>query len=153
MNTVHAVCLLLEKHKKGTSPSAWHSSLIWRRPLIMSHMSSYGMPSSCTLSLKPMSGGSNYSTMVSPVWLDAQLEPRQPLKSELEYTKDRPSCVSFFILIMDTVSSYIQTPHPWSLLYTNDVLLANGQCQGLQEELQRWNGQLEESGLCLNITD
>jgi hypothetical protein len=52
---------------------------------------------------------------------------------------------------MDTVTSNLQSPHPWSLLYANDVFLANAQRQELQEQTRQWNERLSDFGLQLNI--
>jgi len=41
-----------------------------------------------------------------------------------------------FILRMDTATAHIQQPHPWSLLYADDVFLASTSCQQLQEQTQ-----------------
>uniref|UniRef100_A0A914VVP6 Reverse transcriptase domain-containing protein n=1 Tax=Plectus sambesii TaxID=2011161 RepID=A0A914VVP6_9BILA len=56
-----------------------------------------------------------------------------------------------FVLCMDTVTSDLQSPHPWSLLYADDVFLANGQHQDLLEQTRQWNERLGEFGLWLNI--
>jgi hypothetical protein len=56
-----------------------------------------------------------------------------------------------FVLCMDTVTSDLQMPHPWSLLYADDVLLAAEERQRLQEQAQEWNDRLAEYGLHLNV--
>lgn len=57
-----------------------------------------------------------------------------------------------FILCMDTVTADLQTPHPWSLLYADDVLLADLQRNALQDQVQTWKTRLDETGMRLNIT-
>ncbi|KAL0173405.1 hypothetical protein M9458_029373 [Cirrhinus mrigala] len=42
-----------------------------------------------------------------------------------------------FILCMDTISADLHSPHPWSLLFANDVFLANEQHAELEEETQK----------------
>jgi len=55
-----------------------------------------------------------------------------------------------FILCMDSATADIQHPHPWSLLYADDVFLANKSRQQLQMQTQAWNDQLEAYGLKVN---
>jgi len=49
---------------------------------------------------------------------------------------------------MDTATAHIQQPHPWSLLYADDVFLASTSRQHLQEQTQLWNDHLH--GLQVN---
>uniref|UniRef100_W5NK01 ribonuclease H n=1 Tax=Lepisosteus oculatus TaxID=7918 RepID=W5NK01_LEPOC len=51
-----------------------------------------------------------------------------------------------FVLCMDTATANLQAPHPWSLLYADDVFLANEERQELQHQMQRW----DEHGMRLN---
>jgi len=55
-----------------------------------------------------------------------------------------------FILCMDTATADIQVPHPWSILYADDVFLANASRQRLQEQTQLWNDRLHLYGLKVN---
>uniref|UniRef100_A0A915HP81 Reverse transcriptase domain-containing protein n=1 Tax=Romanomermis culicivorax TaxID=13658 RepID=A0A915HP81_ROMCU len=43
------------------------------------------------------------------------------------------------VLCMDTATADLQTPYPWSLLYANDVLLADEERQELQHQMQHWS--------------
>uniref|UniRef100_W5NIS9 ribonuclease H n=1 Tax=Lepisosteus oculatus TaxID=7918 RepID=W5NIS9_LEPOC len=52
-----------------------------------------------------------------------------------------------FILCIDTVTKDIQTRHPWTLLYANDVMIANS----LEQQVQEWKTHLERFGMKLNI--
>lgn len=52
---------------------------------------------------------------------------------------------------MDIVMLDLQSSHPWSLFYANDIFLMNEQCEDLQELTQQWNEWLGEFGLRLNI--
>uniref|UniRef100_A0A915HWK0 Reverse transcriptase domain-containing protein n=1 Tax=Romanomermis culicivorax TaxID=13658 RepID=A0A915HWK0_ROMCU len=45
----------------------------------------------------------------------------------------------------------LQTPHPWSPLYADDVFLADEEWQELQHQTQKWSNQLDENELRLNI--
>lgn len=56
-----------------------------------------------------------------------------------------------FILCMDTATSDIQAPHPWSLLYADDVGLTNETRGGLQQQVQEWKDHLEANGMRLNL--
>jgi len=55
-----------------------------------------------------------------------------------------------FILCMDTATADIKQPHPWSLLYADDVFLASETRQQLQEQTQAWNDRLQAHGLEVN---
>ena len=55
-----------------------------------------------------------------------------------------------FILCMDVVTADIQRPHPWSLLYADDVFLAATSRQELAEQVQLWSTRLADHGLRLN---
>jgi hypothetical protein len=56
-----------------------------------------------------------------------------------------------FILCMDTVTKDIQTKHPWTLLYADDVMIASETRNGLEQQVQEWKTRLEQFGLKLNI--
>ena len=53
---------------------------------------------------------------------------------------------------MDTVTADLQAPHPWSLLYADDVLLMDEERQELQHQTQQWKNRLDENGMRLNTT-
>lgn len=57
-----------------------------------------------------------------------------------------------FILCMDTAMADIQSPHLWTLLYTDNVLLTNEEHQTLNDQMQQWKDRLNENGLQLNLT-
>ena len=57
-----------------------------------------------------------------------------------------------FILCMDTVTADLQTPHPWSLLYADDVMLASETRNELEQQVNRWKTRLDEYGMRLNLT-
>ncbi|XP_016378366.1 uncharacterized protein LOC107716427 [Sinocyclocheilus rhinocerous] len=52
---------------------------------------------------------------------------------------------------MDTVTADIQTAHPWSLLFADNVFLASKDRQQLQDQMQQWKTRLDKYGLWLNI--
>ncbi|EYC25573.1 hypothetical protein Y032_0011g1280 [Ancylostoma ceylanicum] len=56
-----------------------------------------------------------------------------------------------FILCVDAITRDIQKPHPWCLLYADDVMLAAETREELQEEVQLWKERLQRYGLRLNI--
>uniref|UniRef100_A0A914X791 Reverse transcriptase domain-containing protein n=1 Tax=Plectus sambesii TaxID=2011161 RepID=A0A914X791_9BILA len=56
-----------------------------------------------------------------------------------------------FILCMDTVSANLQTPHPWTLLYANNVLIASETRQELERLVDEWNSRLDRHRQWLNI--
>jgi len=51
---------------------------------------------------------------------------------------------------MDTTTADIQKPHPRSLLYADDVFLADASRQQLQQQTQLWNDRLQLRGLKVN---
>ena len=55
-----------------------------------------------------------------------------------------------FILVMDTVTSGLHKPIPWTLLYADDVMLAAKSRLELQHQTQLWSDRLAEYGLRLN---
>uniref|UniRef100_W5NL26 ribonuclease H n=1 Tax=Lepisosteus oculatus TaxID=7918 RepID=W5NL26_LEPOC len=56
-----------------------------------------------------------------------------------------------FILCMDTVTKDIQTRHPWTILYADDVMIASETRHGLEQQVQEWKTRLERFGMKLNI--
>ncbi|EYB85329.1 hypothetical protein Y032_0300g1803 [Ancylostoma ceylanicum] len=56
-----------------------------------------------------------------------------------------------FILCVDTITRDIQKPHPWCLLYADDVILAAETREDLQAEVQLWKDRLQRYGLRLNF--
>ncbi|ROL44535.1 hypothetical protein DPX16_18246 [Anabarilius grahami] len=56
-----------------------------------------------------------------------------------------------FILCMDTITADLQSPHPWSLLFADDVFLSSETRAVTQRDTQLWKDRLDEYGLRLNI--
>jgi hypothetical protein len=56
-----------------------------------------------------------------------------------------------FITVMDAITQDIQKPHPWTLLYADDVALMAPTRQELELDVQRWKDRLQQYGLRLNI--
>lgn len=44
-----------------------------------------------------------------------------------------------------------QRPHPWTLLYADDVTLADSKREALEDQAQQWYGWLSENRLKVNI--
>jgi hypothetical protein len=57
-----------------------------------------------------------------------------------------------FILCMDTATGEIQTPHPWTLLYADDVMLAHESRVELERLVGAWRSRLEDFGMRLNLS-
>src|SRR5208337_2207372 len=55
-----------------------------------------------------------------------------------------------FILCMDTVTKDIQTNHPWTLLYADDIMIASETRLSLEQQVQEWKTRLEQFGMKLN---
>lgn len=56
-----------------------------------------------------------------------------------------------FITVMDTITKDLQKPIPWTMLYADDVILADTSREGLEKQVHQWKDQLEEFGLKLNM--
>ncbi|KAK6745004.1 hypothetical protein RB195_011613 [Necator americanus] len=54
------------------------------------------------------------------------------------------------ILCMDTITKEIQKQHPWTLLFTDDVMLASESRDDLQKQVQSWKDRLQHYGLRLS---
>lgn len=55
-----------------------------------------------------------------------------------------------FILCMNLITADLQTPHPWSLLFADDVFLASTCRLPLEQQTQQWKNRLAEFGMRLN---
>ncbi|KAK6761936.1 hypothetical protein RB195_022870 [Necator americanus] len=58
-----------------------------------------------------------------------------------------------FILCMGTITKGIQKQHPWTLLFTNDVMFASESQDDLQKQVQSWKDRLQQHGLRLNVSE
>ena len=56
-----------------------------------------------------------------------------------------------FIVVMNAVTADIQLPHPWSLLFADDVMLAATTRAELERLVQTWSTRLAQYGLRLNL--
>uniref|UniRef100_A0A914WJ88 Reverse transcriptase domain-containing protein n=1 Tax=Plectus sambesii TaxID=2011161 RepID=A0A914WJ88_9BILA len=56
-----------------------------------------------------------------------------------------------FILIMDVVTRDLHQRPPWTLLYADDVMLADTDKANLQNQVQAWSDRLAQFGLRLNV--
>lgn len=45
----------------------------------------------------------------------------------------------------------LQRPHPWTLLYADDVTFADSKQEDLEAQVQKWYDRLGENGLTINI--
>lgn len=57
-----------------------------------------------------------------------------------------------FILCMDTATADLHTPHPWTLLYADDVMVASETREDLERQVNEWKTRLDEFGMRLNLT-
>ncbi|ETN85797.1 hypothetical protein NECAME_06214 [Necator americanus] len=53
---------------------------------------------------------------------------------------------------MDTITKGIQKQHPWTLLFSDDVILASEYRDDLQKQVQSWKDRLQQRGLHLNVS-
>ncbi|KIH49186.1 hypothetical protein ANCDUO_20740, partial [Ancylostoma duodenale] len=56
-----------------------------------------------------------------------------------------------FALCVDVITRVIQKPHPWCLLYADDLTLAVATRKKLQTDVQLWKERLQQYRLQLNI--
>ncbi|KAK3535130.1 hypothetical protein QTP70_004786 [Hemibagrus guttatus] len=55
-----------------------------------------------------------------------------------------------FILCVDVVTADLQWPHPWTLLYADDVFLSDEDQGDVQGQTQQWKTRLGDNGMRLN---
>ncbi|KAK3509567.1 hypothetical protein QTP70_006105 [Hemibagrus guttatus] len=55
-----------------------------------------------------------------------------------------------FVLCMDVVTADLQRPHPWTLLYGDDVFLSDEDQGDVQGQTQQWKTRLGNNGMRLN---
>jgi hypothetical protein len=146
----HAARLLLEKHreKDKTVHAAFLDlekafdrvphDLIWHS--LRSHM----VPEAYVDWVKLL-----YRNVTSVVRCSSGISPPFPISVGVH----QGSALSpfLFILCMDTITADIQSPHPWCLLYADDVFLACETRGELQFQTEQWKTQLENFGMRLNI--
>uniref|UniRef100_A0A914X4N9 Reverse transcriptase domain-containing protein n=1 Tax=Plectus sambesii TaxID=2011161 RepID=A0A914X4N9_9BILA len=149
-DAIHAARLLLEKHREKTKPV--HMAFLDlekafdRVPheLIWHALRSHDVPEAYVQWIQLL-----YHNVTSVVRCAVGTSPSFAINVGVH----QGSALSplLFVLCMDTVTSDLQSPHPWSLLYADDVFLANRQHQELQEQTRQWNERLSKFGLRLNI--
>ncbi|XDV49320.1 hypothetical protein PO909_018594 [Leuciscus waleckii] len=126
-----------------TRKSIWRS-WTWRRRLTGSPMKCFGVPFDRTRSLRHTSDGPNYQDTTRVVCCPAGISPSFHQGSAL--------LPLLFILCMDTAMADIHSPHLWTLLYTDNILLTNEEHQTLNDQMQQWKDRLNENGLQLSLT-
>ncbi|RXN13938.1 reverse transcriptase [Labeo rohita] len=110
--------------------------------------------------LKPVSLTSGPQVIKHPTTLNTEhpsmpvTKPESPAKmavkveslTEMVTKPESPTMVSatvcsakshYFILRMDTVTADIQRPHPWTLLYADDVAPADSERENLEDQVQK----------------
>ena len=55
------------------------------------------------------------------------------------------------MVVLDAISRDLQKPSPWTLLYSDDVVLASEDKDELEQQVQAWSDRLTKFGLKLNI--
>ena len=58
-----------------------------------------------------------------------------------------------FVLRMNTMTADIDTPHPWSLLYADDVFPADEGRQQLPDRTQQWKTRIDEYEMRLDVEE
>ncbi|ROL54701.1 RNA-directed DNA polymerase from mobile element jockey [Anabarilius grahami] len=149
-NAIHAARILLEKHreKNQTVQMAFLDleKAFDRVPhdLIWHSLHSHGVPEAYVEWIKLL-----YKGVTSAVRCAAGLSPPFPINvGVLQRSALSPL---LFILCMDTITADLQSPHPWSLLFADDVFLASEARAVTQRDTQLWKDRLGEYGLLLNI--
>lgn len=150
-DAVHAVRLLMEKHREKKQPlhlafldlekafDRVPHALIWHA------LRDHGVPEAYVGWVQMM-----YRNVTSRVRCPVGLSPKFPIRVGVH----QGSALSplLFILCIDTVTRNIQAPHPWSLLYADDVCLAATNREELNANVQLWKNRLGEHGLRLNLS-
>ncbi|ROI46634.1 putative RNA-directed DNA polymerase from transposon X-element [Anabarilius grahami] len=149
-DAIHAAHILLEKHREKNQTI--HMAFLDlekafdRVPhdLIWHSLRSHGVPEAYVECIKLL-----YKGITSAVRCAAGLSPPFPINVGVH----QGSALSplLFILCMDTITAVQQSPHPWSLLFADDVFLASETRAVTQRDTQLWKDRLDEYGLRLNI--
>uniref|UniRef100_A0A914WD71 Reverse transcriptase domain-containing protein n=1 Tax=Plectus sambesii TaxID=2011161 RepID=A0A914WD71_9BILA len=148
-DAIHAARLLIERHREKNQKI--HIAFLDlekafdRVPhdLIWTSLRSHGVPEEYVRWIKIL-----YANKTSAVRCPAGTSEPFPITVGVH----QGSALSplLFILCMDTVSADLQTPHPWTLLYADDVLIASETRQELERLVDKWNSRLDRHGLRLN---
>ncbi|EYC22724.1 hypothetical protein Y032_0016g2915 [Ancylostoma ceylanicum] len=56
-----------------------------------------------------------------------------------------------FVVAINAIIGYLRWPAPWTLLYTDDVMLASEQKEDLELQTRAWSERLARFGLRLNV--
>ena len=148
-DAIHAARLLLERHREKNKPV--HVSFLDlekafdRVPheLIWHSLRSHGVPEEYVRWIQLL-----YRNVTSTVRCSVGTSP--PFTINVGVHQGSALSPLLFVLCMDTVTADIQSHHPWTLLYADDVLLAHEDRQRLQDQTQLWKTRLDNYGLRLN---
>ncbi|XP_063165402.1 uncharacterized protein LOC134501489 [Candoia aspera] len=150
MDAIHAARLLLEKHREKTKPVPMAFLDLEKAFDCISHkhiwhaLRSHNVPEAYVRWIQLL-----YRSITSMVQCVVGTSP--PFTINVRVHQGLALLPLLFILCMDTVTLNLQSPHPWSLLYADDVFLADEQREVLQEQMWQWNEWLSKFGLQLNI--
>ncbi|VDO63835.1 unnamed protein product [Heligmosomoides polygyrus] len=150
VDAIHAVRLLLEKHREKQKPVHFAfldlEKAFDRVPqeVIWYALRQHGIPEeliewvrilySCPRSRVRAAAGTSMEFPI-PVWVH-QGSALSPL---------------LFVVVMDAISRDLQITGPWTLLYADDVMLACEDKTGLKRQAQAWCDRLASFGLKLNV--
>ncbi|KAK6729207.1 hypothetical protein RB195_006322 [Necator americanus] len=141
MDAIHAVRILLEKHReKNRSVHLAFLDLekaFDRVPheLLWMSMRSHRVPEVYVRWTKLV-----YAKPTSVVGCAAGTS--RPFPVEVGVHQGSSLSPLLFILRMDTITKEIQKQHPWTLLFTDDVMLASESRGDLQKQAQSWKDRL-----------
>ena len=71
----------------------------------------------------------------------------EPFKAEVGLHQGSALSSILFAIIMDTLTDDIRKEAPWSMMFTEDVILCCEERAGLEEDLERWHNALEKRGM------
>ena len=57
-----------------------------------------------------------------------------------------------FVVVLDTVSTYIQDQPPWLMMYANNIAFIDENLLMLEHRANLWKDMLENGGLKLNLS-
>ena len=148
-DAIHAARLLLERHREKNKPV--HMSFLDlekafdRVPheLIWHSLRAHGIPEEYVRWTQLL-----YRNVTSAV--RCSVGTSSPFTIKVGVHQGSALSPLLFVLCMDTVTADIQSPHPWKLLYADDVLLANEEREQLQVQTQQWKTRLADYGMRLN---
>ncbi|VDO83209.1 unnamed protein product [Heligmosomoides polygyrus] len=150
VDAVHAIRLLLEKHREKQKPAHFAFLDLEKafdcvpRGAIRYALRQHGIPEELIEWVRIL-----FSCPISRVRAPAGTSMEFPISVGVH----QGSALSplLFVVVMDAISRDFQMAAPWTLLYADDVVLACENKSGLERQAQAWCDRLALFGLKLNV--